>query len=122
MTLLNLLPPATGDLLAVERQMAQARFPMPPSHSIAELMQGFSVAMSLLLVAWGVSVLLTTRQGRTPDRAQVVLSLALSLALLVTAVLLLPAPPIVLMAVASGAFTVALRTSSRRAAPVAAGT
>ncbi|WP_255356341.1 hypothetical protein [Cellulomonas sp. Root485] len=37
--------------------------------------------------------------------------LALSLANLVTAVVLLPAPPIVLMAVASVAFTVALRRS-----------
>ena len=89
----------TGDLLVVERQMAQARFPMAPSHTVADLMQGFSVTMSLLLVAWGVSVLLMTRRGRTPERAQLALMLALSLAVLVTAVLLLPAPPIVLMAI-----------------------
>ena len=111
LTLASLLP-SQGDLLVVERQMAQARFPMPPSHSVADLMQGFSVTMSLLLVAWGVSVLLMTRQGRTPDRAQVGLSLALSLALLVTAVLLLPAPPIVLMTVAS--FRSSLRCARRR--------
>ena len=72
---------------------------MTPSHSMADLMEGFSVTMSLLLIAWGVSVLLMTRRRRIPDRAQVVVSLVLSLALLVTAVLLLPAPPIVLMAV-----------------------
>ena len=113
----SLLPPSTGDLLVVERQMAQARFPMPPSRSIADLMQGFSVAMAVLLVAWGLSVLLMTRHDRTPDRAQIGLSLALSLALLVTAVLLLPAPPIALMAVASAAFAVALQSSSRKPTP-----
>jgi membrane glycosyltransferase len=112
---LSTLLPSTGDLATVERQMAQALFPMPPSHSVADLMHGFSIAMSLLLIAWGVSVLLLTRRGRTPDPAQVGLSLALSLALLVTAVLLLPAPPIVLMTVASVAFAVALRTSVQEA-------
>lgn len=114
--LAGLLPSPTGDLLAVERQMEDVLFPMTPSHSMAELMEGFSVTMSLLLIAWGVSVLLMARRGRTPDRAQVVVSLVLSLALLVTAVLLLPAPPIVLMAVASVALAVALR-ASRRPAP-----
>lgn len=92
--------------------MEQARFPMTPSHSVADLMQGFSVAMSILLVAAGVSVLLMTRHGRVAEQAQVALMLALSVALLVTA-LLLPAPPIVLMTVASVAFAVALGASRR---------
>ncbi|KQT01923.1 LIC_13387 family protein [Cellulomonas sp. Leaf395] len=112
--LANLLPPSTGDLAVVERQIEEVRFPMTPSHSMADLMEGFSVTMSLLLIAWGVSVLLMTRHDRTPERAQLVVALVLSLALLVTAVLLLPAPPIVLMAVASVAFAVALSAPSRR--------
>ncbi|WP_456786220.1 LIC_13387 family protein [Cellulomonas sp. P5_C5] len=121
LTLASLLP-STGDLLVVERQMTHARFPMAPSHTVADLMQGFSVTMSLLLVAWGVSVLLMTRHGRTPERAQLALMLALSLAVLVTAVLLLPAPPIVLMAVASFAFAIALIARRSAAASPAAGT
>lgn len=108
LTLTALLPPATGDLLAVQRQMAQVDFPIAPRHSVTDLMDGFSIVMSLLLIAWGVSVLLMTRHGRTPDRAQLALELTLALGVLVTAVLLLPAPPIVLMTVASVAFTVAL--------------
>jgi len=119
LTLASLLP-STGELLVVERQMEQVRFPIPPIHSVADLMQGFSVAMSLLLVAWGVSVLLMTRHDRTPERAQLALMLGLSLALLVTAVLLLPAPPIVLMAVASVAFAVALGATRRATAPASA--
>ena len=111
------LMPSTGDMLAVERQMEQARFAMTPSHSVADLMQGFSVAMSILLVAWGVSVLLMTRNGRAAERAHVALMLALSLALLATALLLLPAPPIVLMTVASIAFAVALDASRRTTTP-----
>lgn len=117
LTVVGLLPSSTGDLLAVERQMEQVLFPMIPSHSLADLMEGFSVTMSLLLIAWGVSVLLMTRHGRTPERAQLVLMLALSLALLVTAVRLLPAPPIVLMAVASAAFAAALAAPRRAGTP-----
>ncbi len=113
------LMPSTDAEQAVQAQMEQAQFPMFPSHSYADLMQGFSVAMAVLLVAWGVSVLLRTHRGRAPEQAQVTLSLVLSLALLVTAVLLLPAPPIVLMTVASVAFAVAL-TGSRRATGVGA--
>ena len=116
-TLASLMPPSTGDMLAVERHMQQARFPVPPAHSVADLMQGFSVAMSVLLVAWGVSVLLMTRRGRTAEQAQTALALTLSLALLITALLLLPAPPIVLMTVASVAFAVALHASRRATAP-----
>ncbi|MGN9804882.1 LIC_13387 family protein [Micromonospora sp. L32] len=115
-TLASLMP-STGDMLAVARQMEQARFPMTPSHSVADLMQGFSVAMSVLLVAWGVSILLMTRHGRAAEQAQVALMLALSLALLATALLLLPAPPIVLMTVASVAFAVALGASRRATTP-----
>lgn len=106
------LMPSRDDEQTVQAQMEQAQFPMTPSHSYADLMQGFSVAMAVLLVAWGVSVLLRTR-GRGQEQAQVALSLVLSLALLVTALLLLPAPPIVLMTVASVAFAVALGASRR---------
>ncbi|OJF11055.1 LIC_13387 family protein [Couchioplanes caeruleus] len=111
-TLASLLT-STGDVLAVERQMQQARFPMTPSHSVADLMQGFSVAMSILLVAVGASILLMTRRGRAAEQAQLALMLALSLALLITALLLLPAPPIVLMTISSVAFAVALDASRR---------
>ena len=118
--ILGSLLPSTGDLLVIERQMAQVLFPIPPRHSMAHLMDGFSVTMSLLLIAWGLSVLGTTRHGRAPERAQVVLMLVLSVGLLVTAVLRLPAPPIVLMGVASVAFAVALNASRREAAPAGA--
>ena len=116
LTLATLLPSA-GDLLAVERHMEQVRFPMVPSHSVSDLMQGFSISMSVLLVAAGVSVLLATRHGRSAERSQVVLMLLLSLGLLMTAVLRLPAPPIVLMSVASAAFAVALHASWRADSP-----
>jgi phosphotransferase system glucose/maltose/N-acetylglucosamine-specific IIC component len=116
LTLASLMP-ATDDMLAVERQMEQARFPMTPSHSVADLMQGFSLVMAVLLVACGVSVLLMTRHGRAAERAQVALMLALSLALLGIALLLLPAPPIVLMTVACAAFAVALHASLRTVTP-----
>ena len=106
---------STGEVLAVERQMEATHFPMTPRHSMADLMQGFSVAMAILLIAAGVSVLLRTRRGGTGDRAQLGVMLALSLALLVTAVLLLPAPPIVTMTFASIAFAVALGASPRSA-------
>jgi hypothetical protein len=69
--------------------------------------------MSMLLIAAGVSVLLQTRRGRPADRAQLGVMPALSSALLGTAVLLLPAPPIVLMTAASIAFAVALGSSAR---------
>ena len=108
--------PSSGDALVVERQMHQATFPFPPSHSYADLMKGFSLAMSILLIAWGVSVLLATRGGRTAESAQVALCFGVSLALLVTSVLLLPAPPIVAMSVASAAFATALDASLRRSA------
>lgn len=114
--ILDTLLPSTGDLLAIEREMARVLFPMAPSHSMADLMEGFSVTMSLLLIGQGMSALLMTRHGATPERGQVVLLLALSLTLLVTAVLLLPAPPIVLMAVATVAFALALSASHREPA------
>jgi hypothetical protein len=110
LTLASLLP-STGDLLTVERQMEQARFPMAPSRSVGDLMQGFSVTMSVLLVAIGVSVLLATRHGRALEQSQAALMLLLSLGLLVIALVQLPAPPIVLMSVASAAFAVALHAS-----------
>jgi hypothetical protein len=115
-TLAGLLP-STGDLLAVRRQMDQTRFDMVPSHSVGDLMQGFSVAMSVLLVATGLSVLLMTRHGRAMDQPQAALALLLSLGLLVTALLRFPAPPIVLMSVASVAFAVALHAARRTLAP-----
>lgn len=115
-TLASLLP-STGDLLTVKRQMEQVRFPMVPSHSVGDLMQGFSVAMSVLLVATGVSVLLMTRHGRTMEQSQAALTLLLSLGLLVTALLRFPAPPIVLLSVASVAFAVALHASRRATTP-----
>lgn len=102
------LLPSTGATSVIRRQMQQARVPLPPDHSYADLMQGFSLAMSVLLLAWGVSVLLTTRDERLPDATQVGLSLAVSLAMVAVAVALLPYPPIVLMSVASVAFTVAM--------------
>lgn len=107
------LLPSSSDQLVIERQMEQARFPIPPGHSYADLMQGFSVAMAVLLVAWGVSMLLATRNGRALEQAQVALSLVVSLLLLGTSVLLLPAPPIVLMTVASVALAVSLHSSHR---------
>ena len=119
-TLAGLLP-STGDLLAVRRQMEQVSLPLVPSHSIGDLMQGFSVAMSVLLVATGVSVLLMTRHGRAMEQSQAALTLLLSLGLLVTALLRFPAPPIVLMSVASVAFAVALHASRHATMPAPTG-
>jgi hypothetical protein len=111
------LLPAGDELLALQRQMDQVRFGMAPSRSVGELMQGFSIAMSVLLVATGVSMLLMTRHGRKLERPQAVLALALSLGLLALAALRFPAPPIVLMSVATAAFTVSLYASRQRVAP-----
>lgn len=100
--------PAAGDAVALRRQMQLVRVAIPPSRSYADLMQGFSLAMSVMLVAWGRSVVLATHHERPPERGQVALSLGVSLAMLGTSLRYFPAPPIVLMSVASTAFGVAV--------------
>lgn len=78
------------------------------SRSLSQLFNGFSFAMVPLLIAFGAVVLLLLRRGPLP-RDIAWLGLAVSLALLLIAVALLPTPPIVTMSIASAAFIVSLR-------------
>lgn len=78
------------------------------SRSLAQLMNGFSVGMLLLLLSFGAIVLLLLRRGQLPrDIAWV--GLALSVTMLAVSVVLLGPPSIGTMGIATVGFGLALR-------------
>ncbi|MEU4625308.1 hypothetical protein AB0G04_35715 [Actinoplanes sp. NPDC023801] len=88
------------------------------SRTSYDVMQGISLAMGVAIVTVGVLLLYIGRLAPTAGRARpaVLIGLVASLVMLGLAGALLPSPPIVLFAVASVAFGIALMRGGRAAA------
>ncbi|MFE2292975.1 hypothetical protein [Streptomyces sp. NPDC059452] len=86
--------------------------------TVLDVTTGMSIAMALFSITCGLLILAAVRHAPELVRRRTAfgwIALAVSLAVLATAVLLLPPPPIAVLTVASCAFALSLR---RAAAPV----